>query len=52
MPRSETEKALSSSLKQLELQCKERVDLLEVLKKSRKDAEKAEEKAAKEARKM
>lgn len=41
-PRSETEKALYDSLKQLELQCRERVDLLEAIKQSRKDAEKDE----------
>ncbi|PVI06955.1 AAA-domain-containing protein [Periconia macrospinosa] len=39
-PTSETERALIESLRQLELQCKERVDLLETLKKSRQDAEK------------
>ena len=33
-------KALQDSLRQLELQCKERVDLLETLKKSREDATK------------
>lgn len=38
---SETERALVESLRQLELQCKERVDLLETLKKSRQDAEDA-----------
>lgn len=37
-PRTETEKALHESLRQLELQCKERVDLLEALKQSREDA--------------
>ncbi|KAF2267684.1 AAA-domain-containing protein [Lojkania enalia] len=37
-PRSETEKALQDSLHQLELQCKERVDLLEALKRSREEA--------------
>ncbi|KAF2011806.1 AAA-domain-containing protein [Aaosphaeria arxii CBS 175.79] len=36
-PRTETEKALHDSLRQLELQCKERVDLLEALKRSRED---------------
>jgi SpoVK/Ycf46/Vps4 family AAA+-type ATPase len=36
--RSETEKALQDSLRSMELQCKERVDLLEALKKSRDDA--------------
>ncbi|KAL5121037.1 hypothetical protein ACEQ8H_000886 [Pleosporales sp. CAS-2024a] len=39
-PTSSTEKALFDSLRQLELQCKERVDLLEALKKSRKDSKK------------
>ncbi|KAL2072441.1 hypothetical protein VTL71DRAFT_11784 [Oculimacula yallundae] len=42
-PRSETEKALKDSLRDMEMQCKERVDLLEALKQSR------EEKAAAEA---
>ncbi|KAL1800202.1 hypothetical protein ACET3X_000544 [Alternaria dauci] len=37
-PASETEKALIESLRQLELQCKERVDLLEALEKSRKES--------------
>jgi SpoVK/Ycf46/Vps4 family AAA+-type ATPase len=37
-PVSSTEKALFESLRQLELQCKERVDLLEALKKSRDDS--------------
>ncbi|EAT78055.1 hypothetical protein HBI56_198510 [Parastagonospora nodorum] len=37
-PTSSTEKALFESLRQLELQCKERVDLLEALEKSRKDS--------------
>ncbi|KAK5653581.1 hypothetical protein OQA88_8843 [Cercophora sp. LCS_1] len=36
-PRSETEKALVDSLRQLELQCKERIDLLEALALSRRD---------------
>jgi SpoVK/Ycf46/Vps4 family AAA+-type ATPase len=36
--RTETEKALQDSLRSMELQCKERVDLLETLKKSRDDA--------------
>lgn len=35
--RSETEKALMESLKKLELQCKERIDLLEALRISRED---------------
>ena len=38
-PRTETEKALQGSLKSMELQCKERVDLLEALRKSRQEAE-------------
>ncbi|OKL61359.1 hypothetical protein UA08_03812 [Talaromyces atroroseus] len=42
-PRSETEKALQESLRQLELQCKERVDLLEALQESRKEASTTEE---------
>lgn len=37
MRRSETEKALVDSLRQLELQCKERVDLLEALQLSRQE---------------
>ncbi|KAK6442887.1 hypothetical protein LTR95_000902 [Oleoguttula sp. CCFEE 5521] len=37
-PRTETEKALQDSLRSMELQCKERVDLLQALKKSREDA--------------
>ncbi|KAF1956647.1 AAA-domain-containing protein [Byssothecium circinans] len=37
-PTSETDRALVESLRQLELQCKERVDLLETLKKSREEA--------------
>ncbi|KAF2788745.1 AAA-domain-containing protein [Melanomma pulvis-pyrius CBS 109.77] len=36
-PASQTDKALQDSLHQLELQCKERVDLLEALQKSRED---------------
>jgi SpoVK/Ycf46/Vps4 family AAA+-type ATPase len=38
-PKSETERALMDSLRQMEEQCKERVDLLETLKKSREEAE-------------
>lgn len=38
IPKTETEKALQESLRQLELQCKERVDLLEALQESRKEA--------------
>lgn len=41
-PKSETERALQDSLRELENQCKERVDLLEALRQSRKDAEKDE----------
>lgn len=37
-PATETERALIESLRQLELQCKERVDLLETLKRSREDS--------------
>jgi len=37
-PRTETEKALQDSLRAMELQCKERVDLLEALRKSRQEA--------------
>lgn len=40
-PKSETERALQDSLHQLELQCKERVDLLEALKRSREEAKNA-----------
>ncbi|KAF2501793.1 AAA-domain-containing protein [Lophium mytilinum] len=42
-PRTETEKALQDSLHSLELQCKERVDLLEALKRSRDEAKKAKD---------
>ncbi|KAI9758549.1 MAG: Fe(2+) transporter [Chaenotheca gracillima] len=38
-PKSETEKALQESLRDMEMQCKERVDLLEALRQSRTDAE-------------
>lgn len=51
-PKSETEKALQDSLKQLEIQCKERVDLLDALKQSRKETAKADKEATKEARKL
>ncbi|KIX00741.1 uncharacterized protein Z518_09806 [Rhinocladiella mackenziei CBS 650.93] len=37
-PKSETERALFDSLRELEIQCKERVDLLETLKRSRQEA--------------
>ncbi|KAG5953378.1 hypothetical protein E4U53_005793 [Claviceps sorghi] len=36
-PQTDTERALGEALKQLELQCKERIDLLEALRVSRKD---------------
>ncbi|GAB7353898.1 hypothetical protein MBLNU459_g4249t2 [Dothideomycetes sp. NU459] len=39
-PKTETEKALQDSLRQMELQCKERVDLLETLRQSRAEAAK------------
>ncbi|KAM0716089.1 hypothetical protein Q7P37_008603 [Cladosporium fusiforme] len=44
--RTETEKALQDSLRSMELQCKERVDLLQTLKKSRDDAEEESKAAA------
>ncbi|PTU18154.1 hypothetical protein P175DRAFT_0535065 [Aspergillus ochraceoroseus IBT 24754] len=37
-PNSETERALQESIRQLELQCRERVDLLGALRESRKDS--------------
>ncbi|KAJ5606431.1 hypothetical protein N7510_009212 [Penicillium lagena] len=37
-PKSETEKALQDSIRKLEIQCRERVDLLEALRESRKEA--------------
>ncbi|KAF2730265.1 AAA-domain-containing protein [Polyplosphaeria fusca] len=40
-PKSETERALHESLRQLELQCKERVHLLEALRQSRDEAKEA-----------
>ncbi|RMJ26700.1 AAA family ATPase [Aspergillus sp. HF37] len=39
-PRTETEKALHESIRQLEIQCRERVDLLQALHESRKDSQK------------
>ncbi|KAF2144688.1 uncharacterized protein K452DRAFT_266714 [Aplosporella prunicola CBS 121167] len=42
-PKTETEKALQASLRELELQCKERVDLLEALEESRKETKKGKE---------
>ncbi|KAK3071176.1 hypothetical protein LTS18_014918, partial [Coniosporium uncinatum] len=44
-PASETERALRDSLHELELQCKERVDLLEALKKSRTESKEDSKKA-------
>ncbi|KAF1825002.1 AAA-domain-containing protein [Dissoconium aciculare CBS 342.82] len=41
VPRSETEKALHDSLRAMELQCKERVELLDALQKSREEADEA-----------
>ncbi|ESZ94093.1 AAA family ATPase [Sclerotinia borealis F-4128] len=41
-PKSETEKALKDSLRSMEMQCKERVDLLEALKASREDKDNGE----------
>lgn len=43
-PKSETEKALQDSLRDMELQCKERVDLLEALRQSRLEPKKDDEK--------
>lgn len=37
-PKSETEKALQGSLRDMEMQCKERVDILEALRRSRTEA--------------
>ncbi|CAK3970168.1 ATPase-like fidgetin [Lecanosticta acicola] len=49
-PRTETEKALQDSLRKMEIQCKERVDLLEALRKSRQEAaDEAKEKGAGES---
>lgn len=45
-PKSETEKALQDSLRDMELQCKERVDLLEALRRSRLEAKKGKESTA------
>jgi hypothetical protein len=41
VPRSETEKALHDSLRAMELQCKERVELLDALQRSREEADEA-----------
>jgi len=50
-PGSATEKALQDSLHQMELQCKERVTLLEALKKSREETEESSEEKAKREKK-
>ncbi|KAL4968020.1 putative AAA family ATPase [Aspergillus stella-maris] len=50
-PSNETERALQQSIRQLELQCRERVDLLDALRESRKEKEKEKEKKEKEANK-
>lgn len=50
MPRSETEKALHDSLRSMEQQCKERVDLLETLRKSRREAEGSSKESLNDAR--
>ncbi len=42
-PQSETEKALKDSLRDMEMQCKERVDLLEALKQSRLESKAGDE---------
>ncbi|KAL8653981.1 MAG: hypothetical protein Q9210_001788 [Variospora velana] len=44
-PKSETEKALQDSLRDMEMQCKERVDILEALRRSRAEAQDGTEKA-------
>ncbi len=51
VPKTETERALQDSLKQLEMQCKERVDLLTALKESRDEAGKDSGKEDKSRRK-
>lgn len=48
-PKSETEKALFESLRSMELQCKERVDLLEALKSSREEASMASKRSSRES---
>ncbi|KAK8197200.1 P-loop containing nucleoside triphosphate hydrolase protein [Phyllosticta capitalensis] len=45
-PKTETDKALQAAFRELELQCKERVDLLEALRQSRKDGKKDGDAAA------
>ena len=47
-PKSETEKALQDSLRDMELQCKERVDLLEALRQSRTKSKEAGDKSTNE----
>ena len=42
-PKNETERALQDSLREMEMQCKERVDLLDALKKSRDESNKPAE---------
>ncbi|KAI4208737.1 MAG: hypothetical protein LQ348_000058 [Seirophora lacunosa] len=44
-PKSETEKALQDSLRDMEMQCKERVDILEALRRSRAEANDGPEQA-------
>ncbi|KAL8784153.1 MAG: hypothetical protein Q9213_004127 [Squamulea squamosa] len=44
-PRSETEKALQDSLRDMEMQCKERVDILEALRRSRADVQESSQQA-------
>ncbi|KAL8738521.1 MAG: hypothetical protein Q9181_000680 [Wetmoreana brouardii] len=44
-PKNETEKALQDSLRDMELQCKERVDILETLRRSRADVKDSAEQA-------
>ncbi|KAL4944837.1 P-loop containing nucleoside triphosphate hydrolase protein [Aspergillus oleicola] len=48
IPSNETERALQESIRQLELQCCERVDLLDALRESRKEKEKEKEKKEKD----
>ena len=45
-PKSETEKALQDSLRDMEMQCKERVELLEALRKSREEAKDSSRKSS------
>lgn len=46
VPKNETEKALQDSLRNMEMQCKERVDLLEALRKSRKESKDSGERSS------